>query len=140
MAMAPTERSLPQLFEEVPYAYASVVDARSLIFTAGACPIDPEGQVVAPDDVIGQAHAAYDNLEAVLDRYGAGVRHLVRTTVYVVGNREAIVAAWAAIAERLLPYRPPSTLIGVTVLGYANQLVEMDAIAALPSPPIPTAQ
>jgi len=28
---------------------------------------------------------------------------------------------------------PPSTLLGVAVLGYANQLVEVDAVAALPA-------
>jgi enamine deaminase RidA (YjgF/YER057c/UK114 family) len=127
-----SERSFPQLFEGVPYEYAAVVAQGTLIITAGACPIDPDGNVVALDDVVGQAHAACDNLEAVLDRHGAGVRHLVRTTVYVVGNRKHLVDAWAAVAERLLPYRPPSTLIGVTVLGYANQLVEIDGIAALP--------
>jgi enamine deaminase RidA (YjgF/YER057c/UK114 family) len=126
------EGSLPQLYEGVPYEYASVVDAGSLIFTAGACPIDVEGNVVAVNDVVAQALVAYDNLRAVLERYGAEPKHLIRTTVYVVGTREDLVAAWAAIAERLLPYRPPSTLIGVTALGYANQLVEIDGVAALP--------
>jgi enamine deaminase RidA (YjgF/YER057c/UK114 family) len=125
-------QSLPPLFEGVPYEYASVVDAGSLIFTAGACPIDAEENVVAVDDVVAQALAAYDNLQAVLERYGAEPKHLIRTTVYVVGTREDLVTAWTAIAEQLLPHRPPSTLIGVTALGYANQLVEIDGVAALP--------
>jgi enamine deaminase RidA (YjgF/YER057c/UK114 family) len=116
----------------VPYEYASVVDAGSLIFTAGVCPIDEAANVLEVGDVVGQAHVAYDNLQAVLARYGAEVKHLVRTTVYVVGNRDEVVRAWAAVAERLLPYRPPSTLVGVTVLGYPNQLIEIEGIAALP--------
>jgi len=121
----------PGLFEGVPYEYASVVDPGSLIFTAGVCPIDPEGNVVAVGDVIAQAHVAYDNLAAVLARYGAGVQHIVRTTVYVVGSRDEMAQAWAAVAGRLLPHRPPSTLLGVTVLGYPQQLMEIEAIAAV---------
>ena len=39
----------------VPYAYASVVGPGSLVFTAGACPLDDAGEVVHPGDVAGQA-------------------------------------------------------------------------------------
>lgn len=116
----------------VPYEYASVVAGGSLIFTAGACPIDTEGFVVAAGDAVAQAHAAYDNLRAMLARYGADVEHIVRTTVYVVGDRTALVNAWSAVAQRLLPHKPPSTLLGVTSLGYPDQLIEIEAIAALP--------
>jgi enamine deaminase RidA (YjgF/YER057c/UK114 family) len=128
----PTDSPLPPLFEAVPYEYASVVESGSLIFTAGVCPIDAEGNVVAVGDVIAQAHATYENLRAVLALRGAGVEHLVRTTVYVVGDRAALVNAWSALAQRLLPHRPPSTLLGVTRLGYPNQLIEIEGIAAIP--------
>ncbi len=122
----------PALFEGVPYEYATVVAGGSLIFTAGACPIDAEGFVVAVGDVVAQAHATYDNLRAMLARYGADVEHIVRTTVYVVGDRTALVNGWSAVAQRLLPHKPPSTLLGVTGLGYPEQLIEIEAIAALP--------
>jgi hypothetical protein len=38
---------------------------------------------------------------------------------------------WSTVAQRLLPHRPPSTLLGVRALGYQHQLVEIDGIAAL---------
>ena len=50
----------------------------------------------------------------------------------VVGDRDDLVHAWDVIARGLAPFRPPSTLVGVTVLGYPDQLVEIDGIAALP--------
>ena len=56
----------------------------------------------------------------------------MRTTIYVVGDRHDLVQAWHTIASGLAPFRPPSTLVGVTVLGYPDQLVEIDGIAALP--------
>jgi len=116
----------------LPYEYAAVAPAGSIIFTAGACPLDANGAVVAAGDVAAQAARTVDNLLAVLARHGAGPGDLVRTTIYVVGSRDDLVAAWEVIAGRLAPNRPPSTLLGVACLGYADQLVEIDGIAALP--------
>ena len=121
------------LFDGVAYEYGAVVDKAALVFTAGACPIDEAGKLVAPGDHAAQAVAALANLRAALERYGAGVEHLVRTTVYVVGDYEALVSVWDVVADDLAPWRPPSTLLGVSVLGYRGQLVEIDGIAALPS-------
>jgi enamine deaminase RidA (YjgF/YER057c/UK114 family) len=117
----------------VPYEYAAVAPAGAILFTAGACPLDSEGQVVSPGDHGAQAERAVDNLLTVLDHHGAGPEHLVRTTLYVVGNRDDLVAVWDAVSARLSPFRPPSTLLGITVLGYQDQLVEIDGVAALPA-------
>ena len=116
----------------VQYEYAAVVPAGSLLFTAGACPIDASGRVVAVGDHSAQAEKATDNLLAVMDRYQIGAEHLVKATIYVVGTRDALVAVWNVVSARLKPHRPPATLLGVSVLGYPDQLVEIDAIAALP--------
>src|SRR4051794_7323436 len=94
---------------DVPYDYAAMAPIGATLFTAGACPIDAEGQVVAPGDHRAQAHRAIDNLLAILVNHGAGPEHLVRTTVYVVGTHEELGAVWDVIAARLAPSRPPST-------------------------------
>jgi len=124
-----------ELSPDVPYEYGAIAPPGSLLFTAGACPLDVAGVVVAPGDHVAQAERALDNLVAALARYGADPEHLVRTTVYVVGDREDLVAVWEVVRARLAPHRPPSTLLGVSVLGYPDQLVEIDGIAALPSEP-----
>ena len=121
------------LFGGLPYQYGSVVREGALIFTAGACPLDPTGKVVSPGDPAAQAVATLANLTAVLAMHGAGIQHLVRTTIYVVGAHDDLVAVWGVVASGLAPHRPPSTLLGVAMLGYTNQLVEIDGIAALPA-------
>jgi len=121
------------LADGLPYDYAAVAPPGSTIFTAGACPIDHRGRVVAPGDHRAQAERAATNLFAVLARYGAGREQLVRTTIYVVGERADLAAVWEVVSGRLAPHRPPSTLLGVSVLGYEHQLVEIDAIATVPS-------
>ena len=111
------------LYPDVPYEYAA--SAAGLLFTAGACPLDEEGNVVA-GGLEAQAHRALDNLFAVV-----GERTIVKTTVYVVtDDGDELVRAWRVVEERLAPARPPSTLLGVSVLGYTGQLFEIEAIAA----------
>src|SRR4051794_40960290 len=122
----------PGLFPDAPYTYATIVPAGTLLFTAGACPIDELGVVVDLDDHEAQAGRALANLLATLAAAGAGPQDLVRTTVYVVGGHADLVRVWQVVESGLAPHRPPSTLLGVTVLGYRDQLVEIDAVASLP--------
>ena len=121
------------LFQGVPSVYAAVAAPGSVLFTAGACPLDEVGSLIGLGDPIAQARAALENLKAVLRFHGAGPEHLVRTTVYVVGDRDDLVRVWEVVAAGLAPHRPPRTLLGVTALGYKDQLVEIDGIAALPA-------
>lgn len=120
------------LYAGVPYDYAAVAPGGALLFTAGACPLDAAGRVADAGDHAAQARVALANLLAVLAEHGAGPEHLVRTTIYVVGGRDDLVRVWDVVAAGLAPHRPPGTLLGVSVLGYPDQLVEIDGIAALP--------
>ncbi|WP_232662541.1 RidA family protein [Pseudonocardia sp. TRM90224] len=124
----------PALTGAVPYAYAAVVPPGSrLIQTAGACPIDVNDEVVALGDIAGQAAQVMDNLEVALHAAGAGLTDVMRTTVYVASTEQAdLVKAWDVVRARFGDHDAPSTLLGVTVLGYAGQLVEVDAVAVVP--------
>jgi enamine deaminase RidA (YjgF/YER057c/UK114 family) len=123
----------PSLASDVPYAYAAAPRGRSLyVFTAGACPIDGSGATVAPGDVTAQSAQVMDNLSEALRAAGAELTDVVKTTVYVAsGAREDLVAAWRVVRGRFGDHDPPSTLLGVSVLGYPGQLVEVEAVAAL---------
>jgi enamine deaminase RidA (YjgF/YER057c/UK114 family) len=122
-----------QLARDVPYAYAAVADGASrLVFTAGACPLDPAGDIVARGDVVGQAEQVMENLKAALQAAGAELGDVVKTTVYVATqDRNDLVAAWEVVRRHFGDHDPPSTLLGVTVLGWRDQLVEVDAVAVL---------
>jgi len=124
---------VPGLTTRAPYAYAAVAsDVRRLVFTAGACPLDENGATVAVGDIVGQAEQVMANLRAALEAAGASLTDVVKTTVYVASQRrEDLVAAWNVVAAHFGDHDVPSTLLGVTVLGYPDQLVEVEAIAAL---------
>jgi hypothetical protein len=48
----------------------------------------------------------------------------------MAGEREDLVRVWDIVMKGL--GRAPSTLIGVSFLGYPGQLVEIEAVAARP--------
>ena len=72
------------------------------------------------------------NLRIALAEASADIPDRGNTRVLVASTRQAdLVAAWEVIRDALAPHDPPSTLMGVTVLGYDDQLVELEAIAAV---------
>jgi enamine deaminase RidA (YjgF/YER057c/UK114 family) len=120
------------LYPHAPYDYGTVAPAGAVLFTAGACPLDADGRVVGAGDAEAQARQTLDNLVTTLDEARSNLGRVVKTTVYVAtSDRTELVRVWSIIEERFAPARPPSTLLGVAVLGYPEQLVEIEAIAAV---------
>jgi enamine deaminase RidA (YjgF/YER057c/UK114 family) len=120
----------PDGLAEAPYEYAAVAPEARLVFTAGACPVDAEGQIVARGDFEAQARKALDNLFVILAAAGSGPELVLKTTVYVAASeRTEVVRVWNLVAEAFGVAKPPSTLLGVSVLGYPEQLVEIEAVA-----------
>ena len=123
------------LYSGAPYAYASVAPPGSLVFTAGACPIDEAGVVTDPGDHAAQAARAMANLVVALAAAGASLADVLKTTVYVASSEQSdLVAVWNVVRAAFLPHDPPSTLLGVSVLGYSGQLVEIEAVAVAGQP------
>jgi enamine deaminase RidA (YjgF/YER057c/UK114 family) len=122
--------SPPSLYPDAPYEYAAIAREGSLVFTAGACPLDVAGTVVAPGDHEAQARKAVENLAAALTEAGSSLQHVLKTTVYVVAqDRSELVRVWKVVEEAFGEHRQPSTLLGVAHLGYPDQLVEIEAVA-----------
>jgi enamine deaminase RidA (YjgF/YER057c/UK114 family) len=120
----------PGLYPGAPYDYAAIAEGAGLVLTAGACPMDETGRVTAPGDFEGQARKALENLFVTLASSGSGPERVLKTTVYVASSeRSDLVRVWNVVASAFAPARPPSTLLGVAVLGYPDQLVEIEAVA-----------
>ena len=115
------------------YAYAATAPAGSrLIFLAGACPLNSDGTTAAPGDYAGQAVKAFQNMRTALADAGASVEDVLSTRVLVASSRQQdLVAAWEIVRDSFGAHDVPSTLMGVTVLGYKDQLVEIEAVAAV---------
>ena len=122
-----------RLYPGVPYAYASIAPPGALVFTAGACPLDEDENIVGVGDVPRQARQVMANLTEALAAAGASLPDVLKTTVYVASSDRAdLVAAWDVVSATFAEHDAPSTLLGVTTLGYADQLVEVEAVALIP--------
>src|ERR1700677_2685187 len=90
------------------------------------------GEVAGVGDIQAQASLAVANLSTALAASGATLRDVLKTTVFVASAQRAdLVTAWDVIRAAFGDHDAPSTLLGVTVLGYPGQLVELEAVAAI---------
>ncbi|MEZ0341989.1 RidA family protein [Mycobacterium sp. pV006] len=115
------------------YAYAATApaDAR-LIFLAGACPLNEDGTTAAIGDYGGQAAKCIETLTRALADAGATLQDVISTRVLVASTEQRdLVTAWEVVRDAFGAHDVPSTLLGVTVLGYDDQLVEIEAVAAV---------
>ena len=107
------------------YRYADRVGDR--LFLAGQVPHDGAGQLIGKGDVKVQARQCLRNLHAVVEANGFSPADIHQLTIYVVGDHADLSSAWQEIQASFNPNVPPATLLGVTILGWPDQLVEIDA-------------
>ena len=121
------------LYADTPYAHAAVAaPGARLVHLAGACPLDVEGRTVAVGDLAGQTAACVANLRIALEAAAAAVEDVVFIRVLVASaDRADLAAAWDVVHEAFGDHEAPGTLMGVTVLGWPDQLVEIEAVAAV---------
>ena len=120
----PTPRSTPMRLP-------APAEAR-LIFLAGSCPLEKDGTTAAVGDYAGQAVKCLENMRIALHAAGAGLEDVISTRVLVASHQQAdLVSAWNVVRDAFGAHDVPSTLLGVTVLGYDHQLVEVEAVAAV---------
>ncbi|MBP2586976.1 enamine deaminase RidA (YjgF/YER057c/UK114 family) [Streptomyces sp. PvR006] len=133
MARAITLIRSAALSDVAEYAYAATAPAEArLIFLAGACPLNDDGSTAAVGDYAGQAAKAVENMRVALAAAGASLQDVISTRVLVASARQQdLGTAWAVVRDAFGDHDVPSTLMGVTVLGYNDQLVEIEAVAAV---------
>jgi enamine deaminase RidA (YjgF/YER057c/UK114 family) len=125
----------PSLHPPDGYSHVTISSAGRLAHLAGQCPVDRSDRVVgAPGDFLAQTDQVIANCLTALSSAGATASDVVRSVVYVVsGDPEDLTAVWRRLQGSSLgpAFSTASTLVGVTALGYAGQLVEVDLTAAL---------
>ena len=131
--MRPEFVSPQDLYAGAPYEYASLAPSGARLVFAAELPLNDAGEVVGPGDYEAQARAALENLRVTLEAAGSGFEQVLKTTVYVASSDQAqLVRVWGVVEAGFEPAKPPSTLLGVSALGYAGQLVEIEAVALAP--------
>lgn len=109
-----------------PYSQAVKME-QGLVFTAGQIPLDPDTGQIAGGDIRAQTRRVIQNLQAVLEAAGCGLRAVVKTTVYLK-NMDDFSAMNQIYAEYFSEDPPARSAVEVSALP-KDVLVEIDCIA-----------
>ena len=91
-----------------------------------------DGRTVAVGDFVGQARVCVENVRVALAASDAELTDVVFVRVLVAStSRDDLAVVWEVVHEAFGAHEPPGTLQGVTVLGWQDQLVEVEVIAAV---------
>ncbi|MDQ6857399.1 MAG: RidA family protein [Chloroflexota bacterium] len=107
--------------------YSQAVAAGELIFCAGQVALDPASGDSVTGDVRVQTERVLDNLAAVLAAAGSDLRHVMKTTVYLV-DFDDFAAMNEVYAKRFGDHRPARATVGVSALPKGLR-VEIECVA-----------
>ncbi len=110
--------------------YSRAVRVGNRIYVTGTTALGADGEIVGIGDAYAQTAQALKNIEAALNRLGAGLEHVVRTRMYVTD-----ISRWEeygrAHGELLRDVMPATAMVEVSRLIDPRMLIEIEADAEL---------
>jgi enamine deaminase RidA (YjgF/YER057c/UK114 family) len=128
----------PELAKPVGFNHGILTRGGSLLFLAGQDASGPDGSIVAPGDMVGQAAQVLANLRAVVVAAGGEMQSIVKLNLYVT-DRAAYKAQLKPLGrlfrEQFGAYYPAMALFEVTSLFQDAALIEMEGFAVIAEAP-----
>ena len=119
------------------YSHGMIAPGGELVVVAGQVGADRSGKLIGPGDVVAQTRQAFENVRAVLEAAGSGVRQIVRFQTFLThaADIEGFMQARKELFPRYFPdgVYPPNTLLVVSRLVVPELLVEIEAMAVKPA-------
>jgi 2-iminobutanoate/2-iminopropanoate deaminase len=114
------------------YSNSIRTESGPLLFIAGQVALDADGKLVGDGDIRAQATQVLENILAIVEANGGAMTDIAQVTVYV-RDIEAFNSI-SDIRERYFPSDgPASAIVEVSALAWPEFLIEIAAVAALPS-------
>jgi 2-iminobutanoate/2-iminopropanoate deaminase len=110
--------------------YSQAIRAGSLLYTAGQIPLDPATGQLVEDEISVQTDRALRNLQAILEAAGGGLRHVVKTTVFLKDMGE--FAAMNKVYATFFTEEPPARSAVQAAALPLGARIEIEAVAVLP--------
>ncbi len=124
----------PNLFKSPGFPAVTIASGGRTAFINGQVARDAAGLLVGSQDHVAQARQAFANLRHALQAAGACGSDVLQYRVTVVDCAPDLIGPiFATMREAFVddPIEAPSILVGATMLGRPEYLVEIEAIAAL---------
>jgi reactive intermediate/imine deaminase len=119
---------LPEPFSH----YTDAVRAGDLLFVSGCVALDADGNLVGEGDVVAQTRQVFENIRLCLAAAGASFADVLKVTTFLtnIGDRAAVNTVRQEVFGDA---RPASTLVEVSALVLPEFLIEVEAVAVVPS-------
>ena len=108
--------------------YSQAVKVGDLVFTSGQIAINPESGNVEVGTIEEQTNQVCRNLKAVLEKAGASLDSVVKTTCFLADMND--FAAFNTVYGKYFTKKPARSCVAVKTLP-KNVLVEVDTIAEI---------
>ncbi len=114
------------------YSNSIRTESGPLLFIAGQVALDADGKLVGAGDIRAQATQVLENIRAIVEANGGTTADIAQVTVYV-RDIEAFNSI-SDIRESYFPKDgPASAIVEVSALAWPEFLLEIAAVAALPT-------
>lgn len=119
--------------KSVGYSQLAVVKAGTVVFIAGQVALDKSGNLVGKDDFKAQIQQVFENLKAAVEAAGGGFSDVVKLNSYFVDLSH--LPEFREVRDKYINVKnpPASTVIQVPRLFRPEFLVEVEAVAVVPS-------
>ena len=109
------------------------LDGGSFLFLSGQVPLDVDGALVGAGDPAAQAEQVLANIDGIVAAHGGDRRSIVKMTVFFTDMAHR--GAFGAARDAFFPegHAPASTAVEVSRLAVDDWLLEVEAIAVVPS-------
>ena len=119
------------------YSHGMVAPGGELVVVAGQVAANRAGKLVGPGDVVAQTRQAFENVRAVLEAAGSGMRQIVRFQTFLTHatDIDGFMQARKEVFPGYFPdgVYPPNTILVVSRLVLPELLVEIEAMAVKPA-------
>ena len=111
------------------------------IFVGGQISADAQGRTIGAGDIAVQTRNVFESIRKVLAEAGASMADIVKLNTYYVfdGQGDEIRQFWEGMTKVRMEYiadpGPAATAVRVAGLAYPDLLIEVEAIAVVPSGP-----
>jgi 2-iminobutanoate/2-iminopropanoate deaminase len=131
MTFSKEAKSLGMSWEKE-YGYSQAVKVDNTIYVSGQVSHDDRGNIIGRGDMEVQMRQAYENIEKVLEQYGATMDNVVDEVLFVT-DMDAAFAARVKCKQEFFSGNPvlASTIVQIQRLAFPELMVEIRCICKL---------